>query len=323
MNDPAPGRLITLSAREVWGDEAQVFTPWLARHLDLLAEALQLGELELRGTEVTVGDFRLDILAEDSSGDPVVIENQFGRTDHGHLGQLISYVASQNRAATTIWVAEQFKDSHRAAIDWLNDNTTQEHNFFAVEIEALRIGDSAPAPFFNVVAKPNTWTKSARIAASTSTAGEQERHRVRAAYWNSFAEFLRANDATFSIRREVRDHWFNFPIGRSGIVIGTTISAQKRRCSVELYVSRDVGKRAIRQLMAERAVIESEVGTALDWQELPNKQASRVATYLLDADPSDPEQFDAIHQWMLGMMKRFKVTFAERVKRLNLAADED
>lgn len=317
MIDPAPGRLVSLPAREVWGDEARVFTPWLARHLDLLADALQLSELELQGIEVIVGDFRLDILANDTTGDPVVIENQFGRTDHGHLGQLISYVASQNRPATTIWVAEQFKDSHRAAIDWLNASTSEEYNFFAVEIEALKIGDSEAAPFFNVVAKPNSWTKAARSVAAASAAADQGSPRVRLAYWAAFAEYLRTNDDSFFIRRENRDHWFEFPIGRGGVAISATISTLKQRIGVELYFHRDPQKLAIRSLMNIRDTIEREFGGPLDWQELPTKRASRIATFLEGVDPADPSQYPHLHAWMLDNMQRFRRVFMQRVKSID------
>jgi hypothetical protein len=161
MSHPKLGTLTTISATEVWGHEAHGFTPWLAENLNLLSEALQIDELDLQGTEISTGDFRLDILAEDSVGNPVVIENQFGATDHRHLGQLITYIASRAKPTTTIWVAERFKDDHRAAIDWLNASTNEDFSFFAVEIEASRIGESDPAPFFNVVSKPNSWTKGA------------------------------------------------------------------------------------------------------------------------------------------------------------------
>ena len=103
---PKLGKLVALKATEVWANEPQVFTPWLSENLDLVADTLELEELELKGTEVPAGDFRLDILAEDETGNPVIIENQFGATDHRHLGQLISYVASQAGKATVVWVAE-------------------------------------------------------------------------------------------------------------------------------------------------------------------------------------------------------------------------
>lgn len=290
-------------------------------NLDLLSDALQIDDLELVGTGVSAGDFRLDILAEDSEGNPVLIENQFGATDHRHLGQLISYVASQNWRAITVWVAERFKDDHRAAIDWLNANTGEDYGFFAVEIEALRIGDSVPAPFFNVVAKPNSWMKSVRsTSVGAGGARNAERHQTRLAYWSAFADYLQQQGSTFAIRRANRDHWFEFPTGRSGIVITATVSTQKRRVGVELYLHRDPHKSGIRELANDRHVIESAFATPLDWQELAGKRASRIALFLTDVDPADPDQYPTLHAWMLDKMERFRTIFAPCVRQLNLDA---
>jgi len=318
---PKLGRLVTLKATDVWGNEPQVFTPWLAQNLDLLAEALQIDELELKGTEVAAGDFRLDILAEDSEGNPVLIENQFGATDHRHLGQLISYVASQAGRATVVWVAERFKEDHRAAIDWLNASTIDDFAFFAVEIEALQIGGSDPAPFFNVVAKPNAWARSVGAVTRQSTTGDlAARHHIRLSYWGSFAEYLKAEKSQFSIRRPNKDHWFEFRIGRSGIVISATINTQKKRAGVELYLHQDPLKIGIRQLAADRAAIEQEFGEPLDWQELPGKKASRIALYRQNVDPADATSYPELHAWMLSKMETFRRVFADRVRALNLDA---
>lgn len=321
---PKLGRLVTLKATEVWGNEPQVFTPWLSENLDLLAEALQIDELELKGTEVAAGDFRLDILAEDAEGHPVLIENQFGATDHRHLGQLISYVASQSGQATVVWVAERFKDDHRAAIDWLNANTIDDFGFFAVEIEALQIGDSDPAPFFNVVAKPNAWARSVGAVTRQSASGDEpERHRIRQAYWTAFAEYLKANKSTFTIRRPGKDHWHSFSAGRSGVVISDTIYTKKKRLGVELYFHNDPMKAGIRQLAADKATIEAEFGEPLEWQELPTKKASRIAIFRDGFDPADVATFPAQHAWMLSRMETFRRVFGARVKALNLSATSE
>jgi hypothetical protein len=139
--------------------EDQHFTPWLSQpeNLALLAETLGLGELRLEGTEIPVGSFALDLLARDMTGGIVLIEHQFGPTDHSHLGQLMTYLAGQKDRGTVIWIAERFKEEHRAAIDWLNSNTVESYNFFGVEIEVLSINGSVPAPWFNVISKPNEW----------------------------------------------------------------------------------------------------------------------------------------------------------------------
>jgi len=313
------GKLVTLKATDVWGNEPQVFTPWLSENLDLLAEALQIDELELKGTEVAAGDFRLDILANDAEGNPVLIENQFGATDHRHLGQLISYVASQSGQATVVWVAERFKDDHRAAIDWLNANTIDDFGFFAVEIEALQIGDSDPAPFFNVVAKPNAWVRSVGAVTRQSSSGDEpERHRTRLAYWTSFSEFLKERKSGFSIRRPGKDHWHSFSAGRSGVVISDTIYTKKKRIGVELYFHNDPLKVGIRQLAAEKAAIEAEFGEPLEWQELPTKKASRIAIFRDGFDPAETTTFPQQHEWMLARMDAFRRVFGARVRALDL-----
>ena len=321
MNHPKLGTLITISATEVWGHEAHGFTPWLSENLNLLSDALQIDELELQGTEISTGDFRLDILAEDSIGNPVVIENQFGATDHKHLGQLIAYIASRAKPTTTIWVAERFKDDHRAAIDWLNASTNEDFSFFAVEIEALRIGDSDPAPFFNVVSKPNSWTKSGAGGGNAVIGNEPQRYAHRRAYWASFAEYLKANNSKFAIRTPSKDHWHSFSIGRSGFAIDATITPQKKRVGVELLVRRDPHKVGFKQLMADRSQIEAITQHELEWMELPGKLSTRIAAFR-PADAFDETQWPAIQSWMLDMMQKFSLAFAARVKNLDLSASE-
>ena len=155
-------KLERVPLREAWKHEANDFTPWLAEedNLNTLADALGLPDLELVATEHWVGEFKLDILCT-SGDDQVIIENQLEKTNHTHLGQILTYAAGTG-AKKVIWVAESFRPEHVAALDFLNQNTTEELSFFAVEVELWRIGDSPLAPKFEVVAKPNDWAKSGR-----------------------------------------------------------------------------------------------------------------------------------------------------------------
>ncbi|MCE2470173.1 MAG: DUF4268 domain-containing protein, partial [Dehalococcoidia bacterium] len=156
-----------MSVRKVWEHEANDFTPWLAKHLDLLGEALKM-DLETLRTEAAVGDFSLDILARDRNTDQLVaIENQLEWTDHAHLGQLLTYAAGHD-ARAVIWVTPSFRDEHRAAIDWLNCWTPEEIGFWGVEVRAIKIGDSLPAPEFRPVAFPNDWSKRTKQEKDTS-----------------------------------------------------------------------------------------------------------------------------------------------------------
>jgi hypothetical protein len=213
--------------------------------------------------EDPVGKFRVDIVAREQDGGTVVIENQFGKTDHGHLGQIMTYLAGQQGRVTVIWIAERFNEEHRAVIDWLNANSSDDYTFFAVEVEVLRIGSSEPAPWFNLVAKPNIWSRAVRasVAESGESAELASRHKQRLAYWAAFAEYLQSHTTEFRIRRANKDHWFEFPTGRGGSVISATISVDRyKRIGVEIYNHNDVNKAIFDALHSQRAAIEAEVG---------------------------------------------------------------
>jgi hypothetical protein len=319
----ALGRLVAVPVREVWMHEANDFTPWLAKpeNIALLAETLGLGEVDGQVTEQGVGRFSADIVARDDAGGLILIENQLDQTDHRHLGQVLTYLAGLEGEATVIWIATKFLEEHRAAIDWLNSNTTDRFDFFGVEIELKRIGDSAPAPLFSIVAKPNNWSRYVAAASREASSGEPaERHKIRMKYWASFAEFLQQRSAPFNIRRLVKDHWFSFPIGRSGVVISCTINTNTDRMGVELYIRRDDSKAGIRQLALDKATIENEFSEPLDWQELPGKRASRIAVFRSGIDVADQANYPMMHEWMLDRMLRFKHVFGDRVRTLDLSA---
>ena len=135
------------------------------KNIAILGEELKI-DLEVIEMEKSVGPFRADILCKDTGTDKyVIIENQFGKTDHTHLGQIMTY-ASGLDAFTVIWIAENFTEEHRAALDWLNNITDENIEFFGIEIELFKIGESSPAPMFNMVSKPNTWSKSIKKSSS-------------------------------------------------------------------------------------------------------------------------------------------------------------
>jgi hypothetical protein len=317
----ALGKFDRVPLTKAWPTEDGNFTPWLAEPsvIALLGDALGM-ELEIEAVEHWVGSFRADILARstDEADHRVVIENQFGRTDHRHLGQILTYLAGIEGAKTIVWIAETIQPDHRAAIDWLNTNTADDFSFFAIEIELWRIDNSPPASRFNVIASPNDWTRSTRSAARQLAEGEPERHRIRMSYWGSFAEFLRARGSHFKIRRANKDHWFSFPIGRSGFNINATISTDKQRVGVELYVTNDPTKAAFQALHAEKDAIDQEFGEHLDWQELPTKKATRIALFRHGVDPADEAQREDLHVWMLDKMERFQRVFAKRVRALSI-----
>lgn len=182
-------RLTRRSARDAWAHEDHDFTPWLADNLDLLAEVLGL-RLELVEREHQVGRYSLDLLLEDGRGRVVIAENQFGSTNHDHLGKLLTYCAGTD-AKVLIWIAEAFTSEHVAALEWLNENSTGDVGFFGVEVSVLQIGDSDLAPDFRVLARPNDWTKAARGILRDPVDWD----------WNSYAEILGQSEEKLAVTR--------------------------------------------------------------------------------------------------------------------------
>ena len=189
------GRLVPVDLRDVWSREDSDFTPWLAiaENISLLGEAIGI-PLEVEDTEVNVGPFRADILCRDiEQGSQVLIENQIEKTDHGHLGQLLTYMAGLG-SPTVVWIASRFTEQHRAAIDWMNEISTEEYHFFGVQIEAWKINNGPAAPRFDVVARPNNWTKKVRASISKSNPDSGQRADQYREFWSGFSNFERDVD---------------------------------------------------------------------------------------------------------------------------------
>jgi hypothetical protein len=312
------GRLESIPLREAWENEASQFTPWLAHpdNIALLAEALDM-ELEVTAQEQSVGAFSADILCKDAAtGQTVLIENQLERTDHTHLGQIITYAAGLG-ANTVIWISAKFREEHRAAIDWLNENTADALQFFGVEVELWRIGNSPFAPKFNVVSKPNDWTKTVHAAAQTlSVAPLTETKLQQQKYWTALGELLERDYQNIRSRKPLPQHWTNFSIGRSGIRLAATVNSVDQRIGVELYLGDTDAKEQFKKLAEHKVQIENEMHEHLEWQELPGKKAARIAIYKEQADPTDEKEWDSQHEWLAEKLSKFNAVFRPLVKTL-------
>ena len=320
MTNRTLGRLTRVDLRDIWATEASDFTPWLAReeNLEVLSETLGM-ELELEAQEKAVGPFRADILCKDIGSDAwVLIENQLERTDHSHLGQLLTY-ASGLEAVTIIWIAARFNEEHRSTLDWLNKITDEEFRFFGLEVELWRIGDSPAAPKFNVVSKPNDWSRSvAQAARAIDEAELSETRLVQRAYWEAFNTVLdKAAGPVSGNRRPQARAWMGYPIGRSRFSLSAVVDIGKRLIRSELYIGGGSAKAFFHLLHEQRGAIEQDLGYPLEWQELPNRQDSRIAAYLNDADPKDEQDWPLQHEWLATRLNDLHRVFARRIRELN------
>jgi hypothetical protein len=302
-------KLTPMDPRQVWPHEAHDFTPWLLDNAEHLAVALGI-DLELARAEHPVGGFALDLIGMDLTHDSVlIVENQLGATDHGHLGQLITYAAGTG-AKTIVWLTRQLREEHRQALDWLNEQTASDVRFFGVTVSVVRIDDSKPAPVFTVAAEPNDWQKQVRATTKAqTTGGKGELYR---AFWERYLERLRATHPDWSRQRVPgTSNWTNQPAPIRGTHYSLVFPAGER-LRHELYIdSGDAGRNAeiFEALREQRSAIEQAYGRPLEWEELPNRQACRVGEYT-EGDVSQSERYDEYIDWFFDAGERFRRAMA-------------
>ena len=310
------GKLVKVDLREVWKNEAGDFTPWLANeeNIKILGDAVGI-ELEVEAQEQDVGPFRADILCKDTAANHwVLIENQLERTDHIHLGQLMTYAAGLD-AVTIIWVAEKFTEEHRAALDWLNEKTDESVNFFGLEIELWRIGDSDIAPKFNIISKPNEWSKTVRTTAAKTELSDTTRLQLE--FWTQFRDFMEKNSSFVRCQKPRPQNWTNFAVGRSFFHLVAKINTRDSELGVYLCIYGS-NRLAHFNLLKDnyRQKIESQIGIKLDWRELLDAKESHIETSW-ESDPKDKNSWSEQHEWIKSTVEIFHEVLSPIVRELD------
>ena len=270
------GKLVTVKTRDAWPHEAQDFTPWLLANATELGIALGM-DLELQAAEHSVGNFSLDLVGVDvATGEKVIVENQLEKSDHIHLGQLLTYAGGTD-PTNVVWIADDFRPEHRAALDWLNQRTDETTRFFAVKISAVRIGASLIAPLFELVVQPNDWEKEVRATTNaTARSPKQENYRR---FWQLFLEEIHATYPGWTNSKQpLAQNWMNLPTGTSACHYANVFSKEGRR--VELYIGTadsELNTASFEKLKARKDGIEAAFGHPLEWEALDGKKACRIA----------------------------------------------
>lgn len=309
MMDLKIGKLERVPLRQVWRHEAYDFTQWLQDNIDVLNETISLTLVNV-DREQAAGSFSVDLVAEDEGGGKIIIENQLEKSNHDHLGKLITYLTALG-ARAAVWIVSEPRPEHVAAIAWLNDSSSAD--FYLVKVEAVRIGQSPPAPLLTLIVGPSAETE--EVARSKKHFAE--RYDIRQRWW---AQLVARPDA--KLHSHITPglyHWIGTSAGVRGLNLNYVVTQDQ--CSAELYIDRGNGadqenKAIFDQLYGHKAEIDKAFGGSLSWERLDSKRASRIRVTLEGGYRSPEEEWEAIQGQLVGAMNRLEAALRPHIKNL-------
>ena len=306
------GELKKIELREIWKTEDD-FTKWLVQEDNILLLAEEIGiEIKVIQREASVGSFSVDILAEEeNTGKNIIIENQLEPTNHDHLGKLITYASGYN-ASIVIWIVKNARQEHRRAIDWLNEHTDEDSNFFLVRLEIWKIGNSLFAPKFQIVSQPNDWAKAVRKSIGSKTLSPLQLKELE--FLKGFADYGENNKSILRLSNPQisTPGYYMIRIGLSHIWMAVKLNATGG--IIRLDVNFEDKDQFNRIFDKRKADIESEIGKSLTWDKMPQFKISTVGTYR-NFDIYDEGKWDTYFKWLKENAELFQKVFLKYIRK--------
>lgn len=307
------GKLERVPLREVWKHEASEFTKWLEENIDVLNDVLDIN-LSSVEREQSAGSFSVDLVAEDEDGNLVVIENQLGKSNHDHLGKLVTYLTALE-AKTAIWIVTDPRPEYVRAISWLNESSAA--SFYLLKLEAVRIGESSPAPLLTLIVGPSE--ESRKVGAKKKRFAERDELRYR--FWEQLLERARQRTKLHAGISPTRHAWIGTGAGKTGLSLNYV--ARQHEAYVELYIDRGKDSEAeneviFDQLLKHKEDIETTFGEPLEWQRMEGKRACRIRKTLKLGGYLDEHRWPEIHEVMIDAMIRLEKALKPYISKLKV-----
>lgn len=308
------GKITRVPLRSVWKHEAYNLTQWLQENIDVLNDVIDLNLMNPE-TEQSAGSFSVDIVAEDENGNPVVIENQLEKSDHDHLGKLITYLVAMG-SKTAIWIVSDPRPEHIAAVTWLNESSAVD--FYMLKIEAIKIGESEPAPLLTAIVEPSVEGK--EIGKTKKEMAE--RYIIREKFWSQLLETSRQKTKLHANISPTQHSWLGTGAGKQGLAFN--YSVRKHETQIELYIDRgkekaEENKNIFDELYKNKETIEEVFGESLNWERLDGKRACRISKRIEVGGYRDDEViWKSIHDRMINCMVRFEKALRPYLNKLSI-----
>lgn len=282
--------------RSIWDHEATGFTRWLSKteNVQLLSDEIGIN-IKVLQIEASVGSFSVDILAEEiETGKKIIIENQLEKTNHDHLGKIITYAAG-HEAEIIIWIVKDFRDEHKQALDWLNEHTDDKINFFGINIELWQIDESALAPKFNLISEPNKWTKALRVATSKGDLSENSTKLI--SFLEGFVSYCKEVGTSLHLGRPQPSTpaYYNIGIKTNEGWIAVKLNNTKKAVRVDYYFKEKEFYQKFKDVNFSQ--VNTLFNNTANWDDMNKYKGAIIGvsgTFYLD----NPDTWKATYEWI-------------------------
>jgi len=303
--------------REVFSNERQ-FSTWLKKNVKELSDLIEIDIGDLK-REDRVGNFSADLVGTElNSEDQIIIENQFGKSNHDHLGKIITYASGKN-AKYVIWIAEKMGEEHQKALEWLNENSSEDISFFGIEIRTIRISNSDPAMDFKLIISPNTWGREVRRRTQSQMTDKRKQSYMKF-FTRLVAEYSKTKLDWSSLKPRYAA-FINFGAGKGGFNFRWSFRGNNR-FNTELFIdtgSKEENKNYFNELKRYQEQINKMI-PGIEWEELPDRKGSRIAVYYqmpTSAKKLNDKQIDKLIIWCIEQMDLFKKAFSKYIRKIS------
>lgn len=298
------GRLIEVELRSHWVHERD-FTRWLYKQENLNILGKELGiEMDIITDEAQVGKYSLDILAKiRDNGDRVVIENQIEDSDHDHLGKLITYASGLN-AKYIIWIVKNLNDEHRVAIEWLNDHSDENLYFYVAKIELYAIDNSSKAPKFQVLVKPNEWSK--EVKATTISDSNSLYHE----FWIKYRDYCIEKGINLNLGKAPKNNYYSVSYGEQTITrISVSLGKKRKVMWCHLWFPKPINNEFFNKLYDRKEVIAKRIKNLIWDSDLASSSFGVRVEDQIDID--DKNKWNNYFEWMSKNAILFQDVFSQ------------
>jgi len=143
------GRLRRVPAAGAFGTTNEQLRSWLAANMDAV------GEVTGHAWQAAVTDRSAagspTVLTANAPEGRAVLEADPAESTDESLGRLVTGLV-ESAATFGVWLAAEPRPEHVAAVAWLN--ASGDAAFYLIQLEAVRIDDSVPAPWMTMVVRP-------------------------------------------------------------------------------------------------------------------------------------------------------------------------